>query len=67
MLVRIVPLCCCLVLAACDSQPQSQDNKTNIEKTYSGQLDSLDKAKSVEQTLKEKAEQRKKQISEQGG
>lgn len=62
-------LCIVVVLAllGCDSKPSSEDQETTLEKGLSTQLDSLDKAKSVEQQLKENAEKRKLQIDQRGG
>jgi hypothetical protein len=55
----IVPLMLCLVLIGCDSNDQNTESKSVIAE---GQLKALEKARGVEQVLKDSAEKRKKSI-----
>ena len=57
----IVPLMLCLVLIGCDSNEQNTEQNTEQKSVIAeGQLKALEKARGVEQVLKDSAEKRKK-------
>lgn len=55
------------LLFACAPSSDDKPESSTIENAYSTQLDALEKAKSVEEQIKENAEQRRLEIEQKGG
>lgn len=55
-----------LAISACDSQSDRPNSSTPLERAIEPQLDALEKAKNVEDSLQDQVEERDKAMRDQG-
>ena len=66
ILATALALVCCLALAGCDAQSDRADSSTPLERAIEPQLDALEKAKNVEDSLQDQVKEREEAMRDQG-